>query len=118
MTKTRKIQLLPTSDFNKTYDFLRIISSEITSLSNLVVRQHFMALNEVEDIKKTKNISRSEANKLFSEIHGMSIQNLGYCITKQYPNIPSDIRTNQNQLIFKKIENVYSEIINKYNKIK
>ena len=111
MTKTRKIQLLPTSDFNKTYDFLRIISSEITSLSNLVVRQHFMALNEVEDIKKTKNISRSEANKLFSEIHGMSIQNLGYCITKQYPNIPSDIRTNQNQLIFKKIENVWFDCL-------
>jgi IS605 OrfB family transposase len=114
--KTRKIQLIPISDFNEAYQYIREISSELTTLSNEIVRRHLLSFYEMDKMS-SKNpevkLTIKEKNDRMKEKYSTSVQNLGYQISKEYSEkIPSDIRTCANQKIYKTLTKFYYDIIN------
>ena len=113
MIKTRKIQLLPLSPFKDTYDYLRNIENNLVSISNEAIRHFIIALTKLSESANGKKLTANEKKKFFDDNYGMSLQNIGYDISKKYSeDVPSNIRTTNNQLIFKLINDKQWEIFN------
>jgi IS605 OrfB family transposase len=104
--KTRKIQLLPLSDFNDTYKYVRELSSKLSGLGNEMIRRHVLSFYEMDLMKDSTLDNKTRVNQM-KEKYGMSLQNMGYDISKKYSDIPSNIRTTFNQKVFKKIKDSY-----------
>lgn len=111
LIKTRRIQLLPLTDFKETYQYIRGLSSDITMLSNEIVRRHISTFYELDDIReRNKDLKKSDAQTEFKNKYGMSLQNMGYDISKKYSEIPSSIRGSVNQKLYKLLEKSFFEI--------
>lgn len=111
LIKTRRIQLLPLTDFKEAYQYIRTLSNDITSLANEITRRHVSTFYELDDIReRNKDFKKSDAQTEFKNKYGMSLQNMGYDVSKKYPEIPSNIRTSLNQKLYKVLENSYFEI--------
>lgn len=105
--KTRRIQLLPLQDMTETYKYIRGLSEKLSELGNEMIRRHFFGFFEMSEKMKTDGLSKKDAYEFMKEKYGMSLQNLGYDVSKKYPEIPSSIRCSFNQKIFKKIKDEF-----------
>jgi len=106
--------LLPLGDFNETYKYVNNLSSGLASLGNEMIRRHVLSFYEMDVLKDSTPDAKTRTN-LMKEKYGMSLQNMGYDVSKKYSaTIPSNIRTTFNQKVFKKIKDSYFGIsINK-----
>ena len=112
--KTRKIKLIAVgstpSERTKVYNHIKNDATTLSEVGNRIIRHHVTNLYEIEDLMET--MTKGEAIKVLTEKLTTSIQNSGYRLTVPYSEIPSEIRTNFNQSIYKTISNNFYDIKN------
>jgi IS605 OrfB family transposase len=112
--KTRKIKLIAVgetaSERTNVYNHIKNVASTLSEVGNRIIRHQVNNLFEIEDLMET--MTRIEAIKIQTEKLSTSIQNSGYRLTTEYPNIPSEIRTGFNQTIWKTLSNNFYDIKN------
>jgi len=112
--KTRKIKLIAVgetaSDRTKVYNHIKNLASTLSEVGNRIIRHQVNNLFEIEDLMET--MTKTEAIKIQTEKLSTSIQNSGYRLTAEYPNIPSEIRTGFNQTIWNTLSNNFYDIKN------
>lgn len=114
--KTRKIKVVAIAgtkqEKTKIYNKLKSIASMLSDVGNRIIRVHVNNLYELEDLVNDKNLTKKEATDVLSERFNMSLQNVGYDLTKIYKDdVPSDIRTNFNQNIYKTLKSRFYDIL-------
>lgn len=113
---TRKIKLNPVatelSSTNEIYKYIKNLSSEMATMGNKIIRNHVINNFNISQIQEENKCTKGDAIKILTELLGTSIQNSGYKLTIDHPDIASDIRTNFNQTIFKTIKENFYDIVN------
>lgn len=113
LTKTCKIQILPNEDFNGTYKYVKGLMGKLASLSNEICRRHYFSLYEMKEMKEgEQKLSALKASEMMKLKYGYSVQNIGYDLTKKYPEIPSSVRTCLNSNIYKTLNEMKNKIFN------
>lgn len=112
---TRNIQVVSVKETKeeraKDYKFMENLSMELSSMGNLLIRHTVNNLYRVDEMcKNTPNLTKSEAIKILQEESGTSLRNTGYRLLQQYDHIPSDIKTNMNGEIFKKLDKQFYKL--------
>jgi IS605 OrfB family transposase len=110
--KTRKITIIPSGDNrNDVYSYIRKMASDLARIGNGVIRLHFNNQYDIDEISKSRNITKSDAKKFVEEKLGTSIRNSGYQSLTELIDISSNIRTSFNSLIFKTTQNNFFDVL-------
>lgn len=110
--KTRKITLLPSGDNkNEIYSYIRKMASDLARIGNSVIRLHFNNQYDIDEISKSRKITKADAKKFVEERLGTSIRNSGYQSLSELIDISSNIRTSFNSLIFKTTQNNFFDVV-------
>jgi IS605 OrfB family transposase len=111
MIKTRKIKLIAIDENKKEiYSYLRSLASELSEIGNQTIRYHINNQFDIKNYTNTSNISKSDATKIVEEKLKTSIRNYGYQKMSHLTHIGSNIRTNFNSEIYKKIQTNFFDI--------
>ena len=106
---TIKIKLIPTGETkeirNNKVSYIKDITNILSIIGNEIIRLHVGNQYELDLPTQGKNISKSETIKIVETKLGTSIRNSEHQLTTKYPQIPSDIRTAFNSVIYKTICN-------------